>query len=185
MKRIVSLLLVLMLTMGMLVGCEKANKKTEDNLPANSTTDSTTDNAKFEEKDGLLVCTDTKNGPFEDSGLKISIKKGEDGYAEFIKTDLEGNETVDYYIFDYATNTVEKYYYVSAMGTAFYYYYDLEKEELVKVENGDHEDTTDKTKSSGRWDGAAENMEDEVNKLENYFKEQYNMTIKKAVLENE
>jgi predicted small lipoprotein YifL len=184
MKKIVSLLLVLMLAMGMVAGCTGKDKKGEKNLPANNVQDENNnqEKSKFEEKDGILVYTDVENGPFEESGLKISIKKGDDGYVEFIKTDLEGNETVDYYKFDYSTNTVEKYYYVSAMGTAFYYYYDLEKNELDKVEDGDHNDNTEKMKSSGRWDSAAEKTKEEVSILEDYFKEQYSMTIKEAVL---
>jgi hypothetical protein len=37
-------------------------------------------------------------------------------------------------------------------------------------------------KGSDRWDGAAEKTEEEVKTLEDYFKEQYSMTIKEAVL---
>ncbi|WP_313164484.1 hypothetical protein [Sedimentibacter sp.] len=188
MKKIVSLLLVLMLTMGLIAGC--TSKEDENKLPDNNIQDeniqdesNTSNDSKFEEKDGFLVYTDTENGPFEESGLKISIKKGEGGYAEFIKTDLNGNETVDYYKFDYVDNIAEKYYYVSAMGTAYYYYYDLEKDELAKVEDGDHNDTTESLKSAGRWDGAAEKTKEEVKILEDYFKEQYDTTIKEAVLE--
>ncbi|MBU5428257.1 hypothetical protein KQI41_17830 [Tissierella pigra] len=186
MKKIVSLLLVLMLTMAVVGGCSPKNNNVEESLQTNNVENENQnenqDVSKFEEKDGLLVYTDVENGPFDESGLKISIKEGEDGYVEFIKTDLEGNETVDYYKFDYATNTMEKYYYVSAMGTAFYYYYDLEEGQLVKVEDGDHNDSTEGMKSSGRWDSAAEKTDEEVKLLEDYFKEQYSMTIKESVL---
>lgn len=171
MKKTVTLLLVLILAMGVLAGCGSNNGGEVNNNQEES---------KFELQDGLLVYLDKENSPFEDSGFKISIKEGE--YAEFIITDLEGNETVDYYKFDYASNTVEKYYYVSAMGTAFYYYYDLEAEELIKVENGDHEDSTEGMKASGRWDSAAEKTHEEITTLEGYFSEQYDMTIKEAVL---
>lgn len=177
MKKIVSLLLVLMLVMGMAAGCSSGGNEEVNTPPA----ESSQEESKFEEVDGLLVYTDVENGPFEESGLKISIEKGDAGYAEFIKTDLDGNETVDYYKFDYEANTMEKYYYVSAMGTAFYYYYDLEAGELVRVEDGDHNDSTEGMKASGRWDSAAEKTKEEVETLENYFKDQYGMSIKEMV----
>lgn len=135
-----------------------------------------------EEKEGLTIYTDLQKSPFEKSGLKITIKKGEDGYAKFVKTDLTGKETVDYYNFDYAKNMMEKYYYVSAMGTAYYYYYDLAGDALVKVEDGDHKDSTQSLKDNKRWDGANEKTKDEVKSLEDYFKSQYGMTIKEAVV---
>jgi ABC-type cobalt transport system substrate-binding protein len=187
MKKSIALLLVFMLTMNVLVGCSKKNDGEKDLPPADNQLeeninqdDNTGEKTKFEEQDGLLVYVDTENSPFEDSGLKISINEDKN-YVEFVKTDLEGKETVDYFKFDYSTNTMEKYYYVSAMGTAFYYYFDLEASELVKVEDGDHEDNTEGMKEAGRFDGAAEKTKDEVTELENYFKEQYHMTIKEAV----
>ena len=180
MKKSIALLLVFMLTMNVLVGCSKKNDGEKDLPPADNQLeeninqdDNTGEKTKFEEQDGLLVYVDTENSPFEDSGLKISINEDKN-YVEFVKT-------VDYFKFDYSTNTMEKYYYVSAMGTAFYYYFDLEASELVKVEDGDHEDNTEGMKEAGRFDGAAEKTKDEVTELENYFKEQYHMTIKEAV----
>ena len=99
------LLLIVVLAMGIMSGCGNKNENEQSNVPA----DNTPKESKFEEKDGLLVYLDLKNSPFEESGLNISIKKGEDGYADFVKTDLKGNETKDYYKFDYLTNTVEIY----------------------------------------------------------------------------
>lgn len=190
MKKIILLFLVSILAMALLVGCAAEGDGEEtpvDNVQEEEVQEAGEDDhplidANFEEKDGLLVYTDTENGPFEEAGLKISIHQGDQGYAEFIKTDLEGNETEDYYKFDYEENIMEKYYYVSAMGTAFYYYYDLEAEELVKVEDGDNEDSTESLKSAGRWDSAVESTEEDMDILEEYFESQYNMTIKEAVL---
>ncbi len=174
MKRKIRLLFMIMiLTIGMLVGCGKGEVKDVEN---------TKESSEFEEVDGMMVCIDTESSPFEDSGLKISIKKGEDGFAEFLITDKDGNETVNYYKFDFNENVVEKYNYVSAMGTAFYYYYDLEGKELFKIEDGDHKDSTDSAKEAGRWDSSAEKIKEEVESLENYFKEQYGKTIEEAVL---
>lgn len=180
------LLLIVVLAMGIMSGCGNKNENEQSNVPVDNTKSEENDpkkESKFEEKDGLLVYLDLENSPFEESGLNISIKKGEDGYADFVKTDLKGNETKDYYKFDYSTNTVEKYYYVSAMGTAYYYYYNLEKDELSKVEDGDHNDVTEKMKSSGRWDSAAEKTAEEIKSLQDYFKEQYGSTIEKTVLD--
>lgn len=180
MKKAIKKLLVLSMALGILVGCGGKTGETGDKSGKNDTA-VTSQQVKLVEKDGLLTYTDTKNSPFEESGLKISIKKGNEGYAKFIKTDLNGGETVEYYNFDYGKNIAEKYYYVSAMGTGFYYYYDLEKGELVKVEDKEHNDTTQKTKDSKRWDKAAESMDEEVKALEKYFKEQFSMTIKETV----
>ena len=175
MKKLLITLLVLCLAVTSFTGCTKnEEQKVEDNAQTG---------AKFEEKDGLLECVHLENNPFDQTGFKIVVKKGTDGYAKFIKTDLEGRETVDYYTFEYANNTVEKYYYVSAMGTAFYYYFDLEKNELVKVENGEHKDSTKSMKESGRWDKAAAGMVEEVKSIEDYFEEQFGKSIKDFVLE--
>ena len=175
MKKRCTLLLVLVLTIGMITGCGNKASQEAGNLSGDK---------KFEEVDGLLVYIDTENSPFEDSGLKISIKKGDAGFVEFLVTDKEGKETVNYYKFDFGENEVEKYNYVSPMGMGFYFYYDLENNEMCRVEDDDHNDTTEGTKESGRWDSSAEKLNEEVEALENYFKEQYGMTIKEAVSED-
>lgn len=174
MKKIMAVLLMLVLSVAMLAGCTNAKPADKDGAAKDR-------EIKFAEKDGLLTYTDLKNSPFAESGLQITIKKGENGYAKFVKTDLQGKATKEYYLFNYANNTAEKYYYVSAMGTAFYYYYDLAKKELIKVEDGEHNDTTQKTKDSNRWDKAAQTMDEEVKALEKYYSEQYKMTIEQAV----
>lgn len=140
-----------------------------------------TDDKQFKEKDGMMVYTDTKYSPFEESGLEIQLKKGERGSAKFIITDKDGKATVDYYLFDYDKNYVERHKYVAAMGTEFYYYYDLEKKTLARIEDGDHKDTTEKTRSSNRWDKAVSTMDEDVKALEKYYSEQYKTTIKEAV----
>ncbi len=169
MKRVLALLLVLIMAAGAASGCAG---KAAPALPEGVTA---------EQKDGLTIYTDTKSSPFENSGLRITVKKGGEGYAKFVKTDLEGRETADYYTFDYFKNVLEKYYYVPAMGSAYYYYYDLEKKEILKVEDQDHMDITQKMKDSGRLDSAREKIEGELEALEGYYKGQYNMTIKEAV----
>ncbi len=69
------------------------------------------------------------------------------------------------------------------MGTGHYYFYDLENNELLRVEDNEHNDSTQSTKDSGRWDGAVEKIEEEIENLENYFKESNGMTIKEFIEE--
>lgn len=164
MKKIITLVVVIALAALTLTACNKPE----------------TTFTGFQIVDGVAVCTDTANCPFDGCGLKIEISHENGGSAKFTKTQLDGTETVDYYIFDYSDNTMEKYYYVSAMGSAYYYTYDLSAGELVKVENGEHVDSTESMKSSGRWDSAAEKTKNEVKSLEDYFLAQYGVTIAQA-----
>jgi hypothetical protein len=184
MKKLLITVLALGVSIAMLTGCTKdeVKDKGKNNVQNEENQKNANKESKFVEKDGLLEYSGTENNPFDQTGFKIIVKKGNGGYAKFIKTDLEGRETVDYYTFDYSKNTVEKYYYVSAMGTAFYYYFDLEKNELAKVENAEHKDSTESMKTSGRWDKAASGMIDEVKSIEDYFVKQFGKSIKDFVL---
>ena len=174
--------ILLTLSFAILTGCEAKDTK-QEGKSENKEEKQQCELVNFKEEDGLYTCLDTEKSPFDESGLDISIKKGENGYAKFVITDKEGKATVDYFDFNYEKNQVERYRYVSAMGSAYYYYFDLEKGELEKIENGDHEDTTEKTKSGGRWDKAANTVKDDVQALEDYFKQEYGKTIKEAVTE--
>lgn len=177
MKKIALLLTATVVSASIFMGCGDAS--TNDSASTSVSTESQKSNSKFKEENGTMVYTDTENCPFEDCGLKIVIDSSKkDG--KFTKTTKEGEESSDYYDFNYETNTVEKYYYVSAMGTAYYYTYDLEKGELVKVEGQNHEDKTESTKSSGRWDKSAEKVKTEVEQIEKYFEEQYGVSLKEA-----
>lgn len=135
---------------------------------------------EFTEEDGILTYLDTEHSPFEGSGLKITADKTAKT-MKFVKTDLEGKETLEYYLFDYNSNTVEQYYYVSMMGTGFYYIYDLTAGEIVKIEDSEHKDATQKTKDSGRYDGTNERMKSDVAAIEGYFSEQFGITISEMV----
>lgn len=183
MKKVLALLMVLVMAAGMLAGCAKeapVQPVTEEvTAPA---PEQTAEEISIEEKDGLTIYTDLKNSPFEESGLRITVKKGENGYAKFVKTDLQGRDTVDYYTFDYSKNILEKYYYVSAMGSAYYYYYDLNKKELYRVEDQEHKDITQTMKDSGRLETAQTKIAGEIGALEGYYKEQLGTTIIESVL---
>lgn len=134
----------------------------------------------FTDENGVLTYLDTANAPFEGAGLKITVDKAAKT-VNFVKTDLDGNETVEYYNFDLNNNTVEEYYYVSMMGTGFYYTFDLAANEIVKVEDSDRNDTTQSTKDNGRYDSANDRMKGDVEALQNYFTENYGVSIEDMV----
>ena len=134
----------------------------------------------FTDENGVLTYLDTANAPFEGAGFKITVDKAAKT-VNFVKTDLDGNETVEYYNFDLNNNTVEEYYYVSMMGTGFYYTFDLAANEIVKVEDSEHNDSTQSTKDSGRYDGANDRMKGDVEALQNYFTENYGVSIEDMV----
>lgn len=134
----------------------------------------------FTDENGVLTYLDTANAPFEGAGLKITVDKAAKT-VNFVKTDLDGNETVEYYNFDLNSNTVEEYYYVSMMGTGFYYTFDLAANEIVKVEDSEHNDSTQSTKDSGRYDSANDRMKGDVEALQNYFTENYGVSIEDMV----
>lgn len=134
----------------------------------------------FTDENGVLTYLDTANAPFEGAGLKITVDKAAKT-VNFVKTDLDGNETVEYYKFDLNSNTVEEYYYVSMMGTGFYYTFDLAANEIVKVEDSEHNDSTQSTKDSGRYDGANDRMKGDVEALRNYFTENYGVSVEDMV----
>lgn len=134
----------------------------------------------FTDENGVLTYLDTANAPFDGAGLKITVDKAAKT-VNFVKTDLEGVETVEYYTFDFNSNTVEEYYYVSMMGTGFYYTFDLAANEIVKVEDSDRNDTTQSTKDNGRYDSANDRMRGDVEALQNYFTENYGVPIEDMV----
>lgn len=134
----------------------------------------------FTDENGVLTYLDTANAPFEGAGLKITVDKAAKT-VNFVKTDLDGNETVEYYNFDLNNNTVEEYYFVSMMGTGFYYTFDLAANEIVKVEDSDRNDSTQSTKDNGRYDSANDRMKGDVEALQNYFTENYGVSIEDMV----
>lgn len=134
----------------------------------------------FTDENGVLTYLDTANAPFEGAGLKITVDKAAKT-VNFVKTDLDGNETVEYYNFDLNSNTVEEYYYVSMMGTGFYYTFDLGANEIVKVEDSERNDSTQSTKDNGRYDSANDRMKGDVEALQNYFTKNYGVSIEDMV----
>lgn len=155
-------------------------EETEAAAETDAETESAAGTDVFTDENGVLTYLDTANAPFEGAGLKITVDKAAKT-VNFVKTDLDGNETVEYYNFDLNNNTVEEYYYVSMMGTGFYYTFDLAANEIVKVEDSEHNDSTQSTKDSGRYDSANDRMKGDVEALQNYFTENYGVSVEDMV----
>lgn len=158
----------------------EAAAETDAETEAETEAESAAGTDVFTDENGVLTYLDTANAPFEGAGLKITVDKAAKT-VNFVKTDLEGVETVEYYTFDFNSNTVEEYYYVSMMGTGFYYTFDLAANEIVKVEDSDRNDSTQSTKDNGRYDSANDRMKGDVEALQNYFTENYGVSIEDMV----
>lgn len=158
----------------------EAAAETDAETEAETEAESAAGTDVFTDENGVLTYLDTANAPFDGAGLKITVDKAAKT-VNFVKTDLDGNETVEYYNFDLNNNTVEEYYYVSMMGTGFYYTFDLAANEIVKVEDSDRNDSTQSTKDNGRYDSANDRMKGDVEALQNYFTENYGVSIEDMV----
>lgn len=158
----------------------EAAAETDAETEAETEAESAAGTDVFTDENGVLTYLDTANAPFDGAGLKITVDKAAKT-VNFVKTDLDGNETVEYYNFDLNSNTVEEYYYVSMMGTGFYYTFDLAANEIVKVEDSDRNDSTQSTKDNGRYDSANDRMRGDVEALQNYFTENYGVSIEDMV----
>lgn len=168
MKKRILLLVMAVFMMSFIVGCGN-DSEVEGNM-------------EFVEENGLLFYTDLENSPFAKSGLKIEIQKGENGSVTFTKTDLSGNPTVDYYVFDFEKKTMEKYYYVSAMGNGYYVVLDLEGDEGLQMRDQSGEDITERIQSAGRWDASIDGAKEDKKLIEAYFQEYFDMSIEEAIL---
>ena len=136
--------------------------------------------AALKEENGVQTCLDTESSPFDDCVVHVVVDKSA-GTVTFTKATKDGQDTQEYYRFTPAEHMLEQYYYVSMMGTGFYYYYDTDLGEMVRMENKDHEDNTASAKENGRFDGAAEQIKKDAEMLQKYFESTYGMSIADAV----
>lgn len=162
MKKMTALLLALTLVLA-LVGCSSGGSG----------------KSKLENHNGILEAVDVEGSPLKDCGVHVQVNPAE-GTVTFIKTDSNGKDTTEYYKFTPAKNEVEQYYYVSMMGTGFYYYFDLAAGEMVRMEDKDHNDSTQSAKDGGRFDGPAKALKEDVAALQSYFETTYGMSIADA-----
>lgn len=176
MKKILLPIALIAVVMSMAACSSNQNSTASNGETAAQQQESSVGTSVFADENGVLTYLDTEHSPFDGAGLKITADKNAKT-VNFVKTDLKGNETVEYYTFDYNTNTVEQYYYVSMMGTGFYYTYDLAAGEIVKIEDTERNDSTQSAKDNGRYDGANDRLKADVAALESYFTQQYGVTI--------
>lgn len=180
---VMALVAVVTLTMSACGNQKKApdaSTPVESSMPTTTSTQAETpsgDKAEWTEAEGGMTYMDTAS-PFGEGGLKLQ-KDPNAKTIKFILTDAKGNETPEYYLFDLSNSTVERYRFVSQMGVGFYYTYDLTQDTIVKVQNDEKEDTTEKTKSSGRLEGAVEETKEKIELLKNYFSRKFGHEIEK------
>jgi hypothetical protein len=161
MKRIITLLMAV-LTIACLAGCSsKAEESTAASLEDSG--------------NGTLTYLEVENSPL-DGGLLITVDKSA-GTVNMQITDKSGNETTEYYKFNPADNTCERYRYVSMMGTGFYYTYDYNAGEISTILNNDKEDVTQSTKDSGRFESAQSETKEYVDSLISYFETTFSTTL--------
>lgn len=160
----------------------EADDKEEKQADAEAAEKDNTDAAAPAEwvlKDGKLDLIDTESSPYEGGGVHV-IMNQEKQSVKFIKTDADGNDTVEYVDFHIKDKEAERYQFVAMMGKGFYYTYDLEADALKCVENSKREDTTESSKKAGRFDTASAATKEEVDKLKTYFAEHYGKEIMEA-----
>ena len=110
----------------------------------------------------------------------IEIRRGSDGYVKFTVVSLDGTVMTDYFMFMPNRAQMEWRRWVSAMGFTYFYSFDLNTRQLLKVENDDGEDVSEGMRNSGRWENAVETVAAEVEKMENYFRTQFGVSISEA-----
>lgn len=187
MKKLTVILLTLALMAGMAAcsggdqgGAPATNPPETTPAPSTAPAEIPEDGPVLTEENGVLTCLDTENSPFDDCAVHTVVDKTA-GTVTFTKATMEGQDTQEYYRFSPKEHMVEQYYFVSMMGTGFYYYYDTELGEMTRMEDADHNDNTESSKESGRFDGAAERIKGDVAMLEAYFADSFGMTIPEAV----
>lgn len=134
----------------------------------------------LQEENGVLTCLDTESSPFADCALRTTVDPAA-GTITFVKATKDGKDTKEYYRFTPAEHMLEQYYYVSMMGTGFYYYFDTDLREMVRLEDKDHKDTTQSAKDNGRFEKPAKQIKEDAASLEEYFSKSFGMTLKEAV----
>ena len=122
--------------------------------------------------------TKTSGTPVYGGGLNIVVDTGA-ATVTYTITDTAGNKTVEYLKVNYATGMIERYQYVSAMGQGFYYFGDLDGNNL-SVFNTAGEDRTEGAKSSGHYDPAVEATQEMVTSYRSYFSSAFGVSASQA-----
>ena len=136
----------------------------------------------FKNEGNIYTCTKTSGTPIAGGGLKIIVNLS-DKSVKYIITDTKGTETVEYMTFNYNRNQVERYQYVSAMGQGFYYYCDLEGNNL-SVFNTSGEDRTVGAQESGHYNSAVDGTREMIHSYSNYFQTAFGVSAQQAATGN-
>lgn len=135
----------------------------------------------FEQSGSLYFCTRTSGTPVQGGGLEVIVDTSE-GSVTYIIVDTAGNETVEYLYMNYSSGQVERYQYVSAMGQGFYYYCDLNGNNL-SVFNTDGEDRTAGAQDAGHYDSAVESTGAMISSYTAYFSSAFGISAQDAALD--
>ena len=179
MKKLLALAQAVVMALGMVACGDKNQPEKPDEKTDTPPVEESTAKIQLTENNGILEAVDVTTSPLEGCGVHVQVNKAE-GTVTFIKTDDAGQDTTEYYKFTPAKNEVEQFYFVAMMGTGFYYYFDTTAGEMVRMEDMDHNDSTQSAKDNGRFDKAAEGLKADVTALQTYFETNYGMSIADA-----
>ena len=132
----------------------------------------------FTEENGIYTAVVTSGTPVAGGGLVVEVDPGEET-VKFTICDTEGNRTVEYLQLNFATQMLERYQYVSAMGQGFYYYADLDGSNL-SVFNTEGEDRTEGAKESNHYQPAVDATNDMLDSYTAWFETEFGVPASAA-----
>ena len=134
------------------------------------------------EKDGdVYTAVVTSETPVAGGGLVVEV----DTAAHTVRytiCDTSGNKTVEYLLMNYDTELIERFQYVSAMGQGFYYYADLEGNDL-SVFNTDGEDRTQGSIDSNHYQPAVDATKEMIQSYSSFFETQFGIPADEAAFD--
>ena len=127
-----------------------------------------------------LIDTDLQANLFNGSGVKVTIDPAA-RTARFQLVDPgSGKDFSNYYVFDYAKQTMLCHRLVSVMQKEFDYTLNLGTGELTTVVDGEGNDAIPTLKERGMFDKAQKDRGQERGDLEAWFQKRYGKTIEEA-----
>ena len=117
---------------------------------------------------------------FNGSGVKVTIEPAAKTARFQLVDPSSGKDFSDYYVFDYAKQTMLCHRLVSAMQKEFDYTLNLGTGELVTVVDGQGNDAIKTLKERGMFDKAQKDRGQERGDLEAWFQKRYGKTIEEA-----
>lgn len=127
-----------------------------------------------------LTDTDQQANLFNGSGVKVTIEPAAKTARFQLVDPSSGKDFSDYYVFDYAKQTMLCHRLVSAMQKEYDYTLKLDTGELVTVVDGQGNDAIKTLKERGMFDKAQKDRGQERGDLEAWFQKRYGKTIEEA-----